>query len=720
MKKIIRLVLGMLLSLNVIADEWYDESTGFTWYYTISGDSATLTGCSPKEGKLPPLPSILSGKIVKTIKSSAFSGCSGFTGSLTIPDSVTTLGERAFLGCSGFTGHLTIGDNVTSIGALVFNGCSGFTGTLIIPDSVTSIGNGAFNGCSGFTGSLIIGDSVTSIGNEAFDGCSGFTGSLSIPNSVVSIGNDAFYRCSGFTGSLTIPDNVTAVGSCAFLGCSGFTGSLTIGNSVVSIGNSAFSACSGFTGSLTIGNSVVAIGNNAFYGCNGFTGSLTIPDSVMSIGSAAFTRCSGFTGLLTIGETVTSIGQDAFSGCSGFTGSLTIPDSVTTIGAGAFSKCIGFTGSLTIPNSITVIKSGTFSGCRGFSGSLIIPNSVTSVEGYAFNECIGFTGPLMIPNSVTFIGSCAFSYCRGFTGSLTIPDSVTSIGEYAFNGCSGLGDLVFMKGVPPQGFTDSSLWGKKISYLPEYGEVWQKFLSENVAIILNGGLTVIMGNIYDAGYIQSNVQTISIVSSKIRDTDPTVMDVVYKVTSSQRTVKVRALAFKDGVRSFANVVRPETFIEGTDVNIGDGIAANVEHKLSWKVSADWQETLAKVTFEVLSLEGELLPLELTTLPKTDSQPKMEVSWNQFPQFTLFDALMWLYADKDIGLRLEDGVLKNGDVRLAAGASVDKTMYDATVYVYGKMGYELLQGERLEYARQMLRRNLPSVSVAQYAVKVIEE
>jgi hypothetical protein len=37
-----------------------------------------------------------------------------------------------------------------------------------------------------------------------------------------------------------------------------------------------------------------------------------------------------------------------------------------------------------------------------------------------------------------------------------------------------------------------------------------------------------------------------------------------------------------------------------------------------------------------------------------------------------------------------------------------------------MGYELLQGERLEYARQMLRRNLPGVSQAQYAVKVIEE
>ena len=99
---------------------------------------------------------------------------------------------------------------------------------------------------------------------------------------------------------------------------------------------------------------------------------------------------------------------------------------------------------------------------------------------------------------------------------------------------------------------------------------------------------------------------------------------------------------------------------------------------------------------------------------------MEVSWNAVLGCWVFDALMWLYADKDLGLTLSNGVLKNGDTRLADGASVSKTMYDATVYVYGKMGYELLQGERLEYARQMLRRNLPNISVAQYAVKVIEE
>ena len=142
MKKIIGLIFGVMLSLYAIADEWYDESTGCTWYYKISGDAATLTGCSPKEGKLPPLPSMLGGKIVKAIMHSAFRGCSGLTGSLTIPDSVTTIEGGAFSKCSGFTGSLTIPDSVTTIGENAFDGCSGFTGSLTIPDSVTTIGGG--------------------------------------------------------------------------------------------------------------------------------------------------------------------------------------------------------------------------------------------------------------------------------------------------------------------------------------------------------------------------------------------------------------------------------------------------------------------------------------------------------------------------------------------------------------------------------------------------
>ena len=71
-------------------------------------------------------------------------------------------------------------------------GGSGLT-SVTIPNSVTSIGKMAFAGCSGLT-SVTIGNSVTSIGSGAFRDCYGLT-SVTIPNSVTSISEEAFRDC---------------------------------------------------------------------------------------------------------------------------------------------------------------------------------------------------------------------------------------------------------------------------------------------------------------------------------------------------------------------------------------------------------------------------------------------------------------------------------------------------------------------------------------------
>ena len=74
------------------------------------------------------------------------------------------------MNCSSLT-SITIPDSVTSIGNSAFGWCSGLT-SIVIPDSVTSIGVGAFYKCSGLT-SVTIGNGVTSIDNYAFEDCSG-------------------------------------------------------------------------------------------------------------------------------------------------------------------------------------------------------------------------------------------------------------------------------------------------------------------------------------------------------------------------------------------------------------------------------------------------------------------------------------------------------------------------------------------------------------------
>jgi hypothetical protein len=178
------------------------------------------------------------------------------------------------------------------------------------------------------------------------------------------------------------------------------------------------------------------------------------------------------------------------------------------------------------------------------------------------------------------------------------------------------------------------------------------------------------------------------------------------------------------------VVRPETFIEGTEVNVGDAISANAEHKLTWRVSSDWQIDLAKVKFEVLAVEEDLLPLELVTIPANGSNRAMEISWNAITEAQVFDALLWLYADKTEGLTLVEGVLKNGSVQIASGStpttSTSKYVngknvytYPAQEYVFSKMGFSLLSDDTLAYANAMTRLGLSPSGVRQYAYRWIE-
>ena len=357
---------------------------------------------------------------------------------------------------------ITLPNSVTSIGSYAFLDCKRLT-TITIPDSVTSIGNHAFFGCSSLT-SITIPNSVTSIGYAAFSDCSDLT-SIDIPNSVTSMGSSAFSDCKRLI-SIVIPNSVTSIGSYAFSGCKRLT-SIVIPNSVTSIGSHAFFGCFGLT-SIDIPENLIVIGNYVFYGCKSLT-NIIIPDNVTKIGNNVFEGCTSLKSL-SFGKKVTDIGYGIINNCACLTSIIMasgntkydsrnncnaiietstntlilgckktiIPNSVKSIGSSAFKGCSNLT-SIDIPNSVKSIGNNAFADCTSLI-SIDIPNSVTSIGDRAFYNCTRLTS-ITIPSSVTSIGESAFSNCENLS-SIAIPNSVTSIGDLAFYGCSALASII--------------------------------------------------------------------------------------------------------------------------------------------------------------------------------------------------------------------------------------------------------------------------------------
>ena len=356
------LLLALLLPALATAHDF--EVDGI--YYNINGNEVTVT----KSGS----------------QSQYYSGDVTIPAAVTYNNStyaVTAIDDYAFEKCSGLT-SVTIPNSVISIGYRAFFDCSGLT-SMTIPNSVITIGNSAFSFCTELT-SVTISNSLIKISNRMFSSCRSLT-SVTIPNSVISIGDDAFGWCSGLT-SVDIPNSVTAIGNNSFYDCKNLT-SINIPNSVTTIGDAAFGN-SGLT-SVTIPNSVYSIGREAFYSC--YLTSVTIPNSVTSIGTDAFAYCYYLTSVTV--ETGNPM-YDSRDECNAIieTASNTLivgcqttvfPNSVTSIGNGAFRGCF-YLRSLAIPNSITSIGSQAFTGCISLN-SLTIPNSVTVIDDHAFSYC---------------------------------------------------------------------------------------------------------------------------------------------------------------------------------------------------------------------------------------------------------------------------------------------------------------------------------------------
>ena len=241
---------------------WYNNQPDGLVYagnvaYKYKGEMPTNTQICIKEGTL-------------GIASHAFYGYNELI-SVSIPNSLTTIGEFAFYECSSLT-SISIPNSVTTIGISAFLFTPWYNNK---PDGLVYAGKVAYKykGEMPANSQIIIEDGCIEIAANAFSGCKGLT-SVSIPPSVNYIGDSAFHGCSGLT-TITIPNSVISIGSDAFYGCSGLA-RIVIPNSMISIGNGTFDWCDALTDVYCYAKTVPKL-LYRYYGPNVMNATLHVP-----------------------------------------------------------------------------------------------------------------------------------------------------------------------------------------------------------------------------------------------------------------------------------------------------------------------------------------------------------------------------------------------------------------------------------------------------------
>lgn len=248
---------------------------------------------------------------LKAISQDAFSSCTSLTGTLILPEGVTTIGRNAFAE-TNIQSIPRWPSSLQVIDYTAFYDCD-LSGNLVLPNGLKKIGSSAFAECKNLYGDLRLPESLQSLGDwGTFNDCSGLTGSLTIPQKVTTIPRDAFRDC-GFNGTLTLHDGITAIGTAAFADCH-FKGELRLPKSLTLIDVVAFS--NNDFSSVVLPPDLNVIEHGAFQGNDRLKGTLVIPENVSVIKKQAFLSCSSLEGIV-LPENIETIGSEAFSGCTG-------------------------------------------------------------------------------------------------------------------------------------------------------------------------------------------------------------------------------------------------------------------------------------------------------------------------------------------------------------------------------------------------------------------
>lgn len=296
---------------------------------------------------------------LRVIGHGAFQFCTSISGSLIIPEGVTTIYDAAFR-FTQLSGELKLPSTLKYIGYYAFEACQ-FSGELRLPSGLQFIGRTAFSGCKKLYGRLILPESLIRLGKEAFDYCPQLTGNIVIPQNIKEVPERCFASCKGLTGTLTLHDGIHTIGEFAFQNTP-LTGELVIPRYLTSMEYCPFEGTK--FSHIVIPEGTERILGGAFSGFDNVADIIELPESVEYIDGSAFNGCRRISGLK-LGKNVSTIGAYAFKGCSGIRSFVCEASVPPTVGDNAFDGVPKDSFTLEVPEaSVTAYQ--TAEGWREF------------------------------------------------------------------------------------------------------------------------------------------------------------------------------------------------------------------------------------------------------------------------------------------------------------------------------------------------------------------
>lgn len=373
------------------------------------------------------------------ISSYAFYGY-GYMESVTIPNSVKSIGYYAFIQCSlASVNYLgTIDDwaeisfsqdsNPISFAPLIINGQTVVDVNLT---TATKVSYYAFKNYK-YLRSVNLSSSVKSIGRMAFSGCESLI-SLTLGSEVTNIDSTAFTNCIRL---LEVVNNSTYVT---------IEKSTTVGD-IGYFADIIVNRDSEYSSELYEDNGYVILASGQEKILANYVGTqteLVLPNEITKINDYAIANSRTITKVI-LGENVTIIDTRAFYDNTKLK-QVVLNNNLKEICEYAFVNC-PLEGTAKDGLIYLTSKDNYFLYLLGVENKNIetieIDSKCLAINSFAFDGCKSIKS-VEIPNGVKNIGAYAFRSCTNMT-SIELPSTINRIGEQAFEGCTSLNKVNYL------------------------------------------------------------------------------------------------------------------------------------------------------------------------------------------------------------------------------------------------------------------------------------